>query len=137
MLPHHHVARYCRRRDIGISGVPLDTAFYLRSGEEYLSTNWLEHFHESERRSQIEGVIGALAGKGFRVAGGGSFAVLGVGDATSACKGRLDLNVRFVVLGDAHDPSHTGIYGYGERNVSAAALLAALVGRDEVHPART
>ena len=137
MPPHHHVARYCRRRDIGISGTPLDTAFYLRSGEEYLSTNWLEYFHESERQSQIDGVIGALAGKGFHVAGNGSLAVLAVGDATSACKDRLDLDVRFMVLGDAHDPSHTGIYGYGERNVSAPALLAALVGRNEVYPART
>ena len=42
--PEHHIARHCRPRDFGATGLLLDSAFELRPGEEYLSTNWLEFF---------------------------------------------------------------------------------------------
>ena len=61
----HHVARYCRRRHLRSDGRPLRDAFLLRLGEEYLSTNWLEHFHDSDRPAQIVGVSRALTDKGF------------------------------------------------------------------------
>ena len=44
--------------------------------------------------------------------------------------------LRFVVLGESHDPSHTGIYGYTEHNAKTAAVLAKSVNPDEVYPAR-
>ncbi len=131
----HHVARYCRPRDIGNSGIPIPAAFYLRPGEEYLSTNWLEIFHGSERSAQIDGVRRALSDKGFRINRNAVFATLNVGITTAQCRIDLNLDIEFVALGESHDPSHTGIYGYAERNAEAAELLASIVSPQEVYTA--
>ena len=128
----HNVARYCRKRDVA-NGIVARSAFLLRTGEPYLSTNWLEHFHDSDRRSQISGVGQALADKGFRVSAAGAFAVLNVGDATDACRAELNRNIQFTVLGEPHDPSHAGIFGYTMADTNIAAVLAKMV--REVHPA--
>lgn len=130
-----HVARYCRPRDIGSDGIPIPTAFRLRPGEEYLSTNWLEYFHDSERSTQINGVRRALSGKGFRVSRNAAFAVLNVGSTTAQCGNTLNIDIQFVALGESHDPSHTGIYGYVAQNAAVAELLAGLVNPREVYPA--
>ena len=131
----HHVARYCRPRDIGDSGRLLATAFRLRPGEEYLSTNWLELFHDSDRYSQISGVRRALTDKGFRVSRNSCFAVLNAGDAVMICKNNFNLDIQFISLGEIHDPSHTGIYGCTTHGTAVA--LAAIVNPSEVYPAVT
>ncbi len=133
--PTHHVARHCRRRDIRGDGRVSPAAFALRAGEEYLSTNWLEHFHDTDRPSQIAGVQRALTDKGFRVRRSASFAVLNAGVSIAMCQDNLNLEIQFVALGEAHDPSHTGIYGYTAHNAAVATLLATLVNPDEVYPA--
>lgn len=129
-----HVARHCRPRDFGTTGLLLDSAFELRPGEEYLSTNWLEYFHDSDRQSQIAGVQQALVDKGFRVRRTASFAVLNVATSIASCRDILSVAIQFVVLGEAHDPSHTGIYGYTAQDSAVAALLATLVVPNEVYP---
>ena len=134
LAEHHHIARHCRARDIA-NGMPRENAFRLRPGEAYLSTNWPEYFHDSDRLAQIVSVRQALADKGFRVSRTGVFAVLNVGAAVSACKMGRNLDVAIVALGEAHDPSHSGIFGYTEYDTDIAALLAASVRLDEVHPA--
>ena len=131
--PSHHVARYCRRRDVRDNGTVTPAAFELRRGETYLSTNWLENFHASHRQTQIAGVLQALADKGFRTSRTASFAVLNVGATVNGCKSGLNLDIQIIALGEAHDPSHAGIFGYTEHNTDAAATLARQVG--EVHPA--
>ena len=112
----------------------LDSAFELRPGEEYLSTNWLEYFHDSDRDIQISGVRQALADKGFRTGRNSYFATLNVGVSVAACGDILNLNIQFIALGEAHDPSHTGIYGCAG-NVRAAAVLAQSVNPNEIYPA--
>ena len=134
LLGHHHVARHCRARDM-VNGVPQENAFRLRPGEEYLSTNWLEYFHDTARQSQISGVRQALAGKGFRVRRNAAFAVLNVGGAIAACKSDLNLDIHIIALGESHDPSHAGIFGYTEDDTDVAALLARQVSLGEVYPA--
>ena len=129
----HHVARYCRRRHLRPDGRPLRDAFLLRPGEEYLSTNWLEHFHHSDRQVQIAGVRAALTGKGFQVSRGAAFAVLNVGPAIAACQTESNVEIQFTVLGENHDPSHTGIFGYTAEDTDTAAVLANLA--LEVYPA--
>ena len=129
----HHVARYCRRRDIRNNGAVSPAAFELRPGEEYLSTNWLEYFRNLDRQSQIAGVRRALTDKGFRIMPSAAFAVLNVGDATDACQTELNRSIQFVALGEPHDPSHTGIFGYTIADTDTAAALAKTV--REVHPA--
>ena len=135
LAPAHHVARYCRPRDIGDDGVLIPTAFRLCPGEEYLSTNWLEHFHDFERSAQINGVRRALVGKGFRISRNAAFAVLNVGIATVLSRNALNVAIQFVVLGERHDPSHTGIYGYAAQNAAVAEALARLVNPTEIYPA--
>ena len=130
----HHIARYCRRRHLRPDGRPMRDAF-RRRGEEYLSTNWLEYFHDSHRQTQITGVRQALADKNFRVSRTTSFAVLNVGAAVNACKAGLNLDIEIITLGEPHDPSHAGIFGYAEYNTDVAALLAQSVNINEIYPA--
>lgn len=120
----HHVARYCRRKHLRSDGRPLRDAFLLRPGEEYLSTNWLEHFHDYDRQAQIAGVQQALTGKGFHVRRNTAFAVLSVGAAATACQNDLSLDIQIVALRELRDPSHADIFGYAARDINTAATLA-------------
>ena len=132
----HNVARYCRRRWIVHGGVSRD-AFLLREGEPYLSTNWLEHFHASDRRAQLPGIRAALASK-FRMDADGGFAILNVGHAIHRVMRLHGVSLRFQVLGQVHDPSHTGIFGYGSARVDPKAndVARSLAGAvRELHPA--
>lgn len=109
----------------------------MRPAEPYLSTNWLEHFHPAERASQIAGVLAALSRK-LALARTGKVAVLNVGSASALGQRRAGVSLRFVILDDAGDPSHTGIFGYSEptQNARVATLLANSVRPDEMYPAR-
>ena len=78
LRPEHHVARYCRPRTI-TNGIISREAFLLREGEQFLSANWLEHFHVLDRQIQVSGVRASLARKNFSVNPNGRFAVLNVG----------------------------------------------------------
>ena len=135
LAPSQHIACYCRPRAIREDGTLAPAAFRLRPGEEYLSTNWLEYFHDADRQSQIAGVQQALTDKGFQIRRTASFAVLNVGAAVVRCKDARDIAIQFVALGEAQDPSHTGIYGYTTENAAVASLLATLVAPNEVYPA--
>ena len=130
-----HVARYCRPRAIREDGTLAPAAFRLRPGEAYLSTNWLEYFHDADRQSQIASVHQALADKGFRVRRTASFVVLNVGASIASWRDTLSVATRFVALGETHDPSHTGIFGYTVQDSNVAALLAVPVSPVEIYPA--
>jgi hypothetical protein len=121
-----------------VSGIVSRDAFLPRDGESFLSINWLEHFDQSDRVVQVTGVRAALAAKNFRVHPKGRFAILNVGVASQRVRQFQNLRFLFQVLGEAHDPSHTGIFGYRSANIDSkgndvAQSLAASVG--EVHPA--
>ena len=136
LSPQHNVARYCRRRWLVHGGVSRD-AFLLREGEPYLSTNWLEHFHQSDRQAQLYGIRAALASK-FKMEADGRFAILNVGYAIDRIMRLHSVPLRFRVLGQAHDPSHTGIFGYGSAIVDPKAndVARSLAGSvRELHPA--
>ena len=128
-----HVARHCRPRDIVDSGILSSNAFLLRNQEPYLSTNWVEYFHPSDRALQISAVRGSLIAKGRTVKNNDLLLILNVGVATSRCKAKLGLDLSFVTLGDPSDPSHTGIYGLQGNKVNAASELAASVKSDEIY----
>ena len=120
-LPYaNNVARYCPPRDIVRGRISRD-AFMLRYGEQYLSANWLEHFHKTDRLIQMSEVRNVLASKGFRVNRNGRFAVLNVG-VTMEQVG--DTPLRFILLGTPGDPSHIGIFGCTPGDYITAAALA-------------
>ena len=137
--PGDSVARYCRPRALLPDGRPARAAFMLRPGEEYLSANWLEYFHDSDRAVQIAGVRQALAGKGFQLRRNARLAVLNTGDAIAASRNSLGIPLQFVALAEATDPSHTAIY-YGDdpqnHSAAVAALLAVLVPPSRMYPAQ-
>ena len=112
----HHVARYCRPRWV-VNGIVSRDAFLLREGEPFLSTNWLEYFHHSDRGVQISGVRAALAGKNFNIHPNGGFTVLNVGVATYLVWHFQRIPLEFRTLGQPGDLSHTGIFGYGHSNI--------------------
>ena len=113
----------------------LGEAFLLRPGEEYLSANWLEHFHADHRAAQLAGVRRTLLAKGRNIPRTSFFAVLNVGAAVERCRQELNLEIRFVVLGERRDPSHAGILGLPEEAEETARVLAQAVGPAEVYPA--
>ena len=125
----HNVARYCGPRNI-VNGRPLPEAFTLRAGESFLSTNWLEHFHPSDRQVQVSGVRRTLEGKGFRVNRNGGFAVLNVGVAVESVS---VASLNFVLLEQGSDPSHVGVFGIPGDHADIALSLAKAV--RELHPA--
>ena len=132
LLPEHNVARYCGPRKI-INGTLAYDVFLLRIGEGFLSTNWLEYFHPSDRQFQVVAVRNALESKGFRVNRNGGFAILNVGTAVQRVYRDCNLLLNFRPLGQASDPSHTGIFGYSVDDTDVAESLANLV--QEIQPA--
>lgn len=100
-----------------------------------MSTNWLEHFHPADRAIQVAAVRQTLLDKGRGVRRTAFFLVLNAGDAIDRCRQNLNLEIRFVNLGERHDPSHTGIYGMVGNESKAAQLLAQAVSPSEVYPA--
>ena len=131
---HNSVARHCRRRDVGNDGVPPPDVFLVRDGEPYLSTNWCEYFHPSDRRVQVDGIVDSLRKK-RTVKRGDGIIVLRVGPAIDACRTSLDIDLQFWVLGEFDDPSHTGIFGlFDEYKARIAHTLAMSVNEHDVHP---
>ena len=104
--PGDSVARHSRPRALLSDGSPARAAFMLRPGEEYLSANWLEYFHQSDRTVQIAGVRRALVGKGFQLRRNARLAVLNAGTAAAAGHSALGITLRFVALDETTDPSH-------------------------------
>lgn len=107
----------------------------MRPGEEYLSTNWLEHFHPADRDTQLAAVRQTLLDKGRSVRRTAFFLVLNVGVAADRCRQELNREIRFVNLVEPHDPSHTGIFGMLGNEAKAAQLLAQSVNPAEIYPA--
>ena len=119
LLPQHNLARYCRPRTVS-GGILSPDAFFLRTGEQFLSTNWLEHFHDMDRQVQLSGVRASLAGKGFGLRAGGTFAVVNVGVASQLVQ---KVQLRFLLLGQENDLSHAGIFGYTPSDIDVAGDL--------------
>ena len=118
LRPEHHVARYCRPRTI-TNGIISREAFLLREREQFLSVNWLEHFHVSDRQIQVSSVRDSLARKNFSVNPNGRFAVLNVGVADQQVRRFQGVRLLFQLLGQTSAPSHTGIFGYGPASVDS------------------
>lgn len=72
----------------------------------------------------------SLEGKGFRVNRNGGLAILNVGNTTHAVTGA---SLSFVLLGQASDPSHAGVFGIPEDDADIAVALAKSV--RELYPA--
>ena len=127
-----HVARYCKPSAVGEDGLPMPAAFELRTGEEYLSVNWLELLDASDPDRSIARLLAVFAEKGYQLKKTGRFAALQVRNvkaAVIAIKGMGRVEHR--PLDD--DASHSGVFGYAADDFAVAVELAALVNPECVH----
>ncbi|MDE0053971.1 MAG: hypothetical protein OXP28_07000 [Gammaproteobacteria bacterium] len=135
-----HVSRYCKPSTVGERGQPLASAFAIRSGEGYLSVNWLEYFgirvgEPAGTEAALDRVRETLRRKGFRLRSNGRFALLNIGTVKTTIRrtfGR-SLHVNHLPLPD--DESHAGILGYTERDRMIAAEIRASVRAEDVRSA--
>ena len=107
----------------------------IEDDEDFFSTAWLEYFHRSDRCVQIEGVARAFDAK-LTLRRSGRICVLNVGKAVLECREKIGVDIEIWLLGEADDPSHTGIFGYKdiETEPDTTEILARLVGIDDVYP---
>ena len=129
-----HLSRYCKPSTVD-DGLPTASAFELRPGEDHLSVNWLEYFGAPDPATAIQLVRGAFHDKAYRLRTGGRFAVFRCGAARLAVGDGTGRPLRIEHLPLVEDPSHAGVLGYDVDDFEVAVELAAIVGRQDVHPA--
>ncbi len=115
-----HVARYCKPSSVDEQGMPMASAFQLRSGEQHLSVNWLEHGGTRDVEAAIQQVRSGFVSRRYRLRGNGRFAVLNVGVAKTTVR---------------HALGHS--LGYASDDLAVAVELTALLSKRSVHPAVT
>ena len=93
-----HVARYCKPSSVDGQGMPMASAFQLRSGEQHLSVNWLERGGTRDVHAAMTQVRSGFVSRGYRVRGNGRFAVLNVGSAKTTVRQALGHSQNLSVL---------------------------------------
>ena len=131
-----NVSRYCKPSTVE-NGIPLPAAFMPRSGEEYLSVNWIEYFSELVLCMAVDRVREVFSEKGYRVVRNGRFAVLNIGSAKGAIAEGVGRALSIDHLPVSNDESHAGIFGYGSDDLAVAVELAALLASQDIYPAIT
>ena len=129
-----HLSRYCKPSTVD-DGLPTASAFELRPGEDHLSVNWIEYFGVPDVAAAMHLVRGAFHDKTYRLRPGGRFAVFRCGAAKIAVGDRTGSPLSIEQRPLADDPSHAGVSGYGVDDFEVAVELAAIVRRQDVHPA--
>lgn len=135
-----HVSRYCKPSTVGERGQPMASAFAIRSGEGYLSVNWLEHFREpvgepAGTEAALDHVRETLRSKGFRLRSNGRFALLNIGTVKTTIRRTFGRSLHINHLPLPDDASHAGILGYTERDRMIAAEIRASVRAEDVRAA--
>jgi hypothetical protein len=131
-----HVCRLCGASKCDEDGRPVGDAFMLRTGEAYLSTNWLEGTASPTRGDQLMIVRRHLADKRMKLSAHARLAVLHLQTVIDHVRS-WSPDARGI---SAHhepeplDPSHAGLYGYTADDQLIADLIAQVVG--EVYKAR-
>ena len=132
-----HVARYCKPSSVDEQGMPMASAFQLRSGEQHLSVNWLEHGGTRDVEAAIQQVRSGFVSRRYRLRGNGRFAVLNVGVAKTTVRHALGHSLSIDHIPHDDDQSHAGIHGYASDDLAVAVELTALLSKRSVHPAVT
>ena len=91
------IARYCGFKKQKADGTPSPAAFLLTDSDfkphsdmadprPFVSTNWLEFFHDQNRDIQIKGIIASLKAKNMGIGTTANFAVFNVLEAKIKCQ---------------------------------------------------
>ena len=114
-----HIARYCSPAQIKSNGEIYKSGFALRSGETYLSVNWLEHFaNEGDMQDKISSVCKDLRKGTLSIKEKGRFAVINVGRAKRKIH---DIFIKHIP--NSKNPSHAGIVYPDKVNVGKQQAL--------------
>jgi len=127
----HHIARYCRGDAVGTGA-----AFLLRTGEDYVSVNWLESLNLETRDAEISEIRKVL-GKKLTLGSKARIAVLNVGNTRQYVISQTTDNRSLPFLHEPlpEDESHSGIHNTRcEDEMLVAELIAETVLED--YPAR-
>jgi hypothetical protein len=129
----HHVTRLCGGSHIRENGTIAATAFKPRPGETYLSVNWLEVLGLPDRTAEIAEVRRVLGNK-RKIGPTARLAVLNVGHVSDVVKRESNNRIELVVRhepenepGRPSDPSHSGIYGVPEDDITIPELIIAAI----------
>jgi len=132
-----HVTRLCGYAQLGADGRPEATAFLPRSGETFLSVNWLEQLKLNSRYEEVSEVLRVLRTK-RSIGTQAKLALLNVGYSRAAvAAGTFDqLIIHYLHEPEIQPPdsSHSGIYNIPEYDNTAAELLAMSV--EALYPTR-
>lgn len=135
-----HIARYCGGAKIDEDGNVTGPCFELRSEEEYLSVNWLELLHSTNRTTQLEALRDVFTSKGMRLGATAKFAVHQVGKIREHIRSETtdvrELRVLHEPIdeGDIKDLSHCGVYDMRPDADLIADLVAQII--NETYPAK-
>ena len=129
-----HVARYYLKRFMYPDGTPMPDAFKLRDGETYLSVNWLECFGMSTMEANMACVREDFSKK-HSIVKNARFAVLNV-DSIKRSMEESDRIVHVKHLKDNDYPSHASIEECARDDDSMMIILASIVVKNNVYPAK-
>jgi hypothetical protein len=120
----NHIARYCSSYTQTTDGQIQATAFMLRSGEESLSTNWLEFLNCSSREDEINVIRNIYTSK-LKVGAKAKIAILNVGEVRKKVLTESEdrRNLEFLHDPEPSDPSHSGIYNLKHDDELIAELI--------------
>jgi len=124
-----HVLRYCS--PVHMKGERVKPgAFDFRSGEKFLSVNWMEYFGKGATRDAQVAEIRTAMSKKLTLKANGRFAKINVGNITKRIK-----NAQVMHIPEFTNPSHAGICAGSEQNRELTLELANMVKSDDVFPA--
>jgi len=124
-----HVLRYCSPIHVETKMI-MHGAFDFRSGEQFLSVNWMEYFDKNDSaESQVAEIRKAISKK-LTLRGKGRFARINVGEV----KRRIE-NARVRHIPEPADPSHAGISAPNEQNREFSLELADMLKPNDIFPA--
>lgn len=133
-----HVSRYVPFTKLTADGRVTGAAFQLRPDEDALSVNWLEYFELEDWEAEIQEVRKVFTEKGRLLQAKAKFAILAVGTTKEYIQQESDDDR---VLSILHDPlpddnSHTGIFNLPKDNPAIGDMIAELIKKEAIHPAR-
>ena len=130
-----HVARWCRTTCVDQeTNWPKVSAFYLREGENDLSTNWLEYYSDDHD----DAVNSIRDNFPLTLTVGGRFVVLNVGQALDSVANRGARSPNAEHTPEEGNPSHASIWweDIHLNNQVFAAELHTLITSESIHPGR-
>ena len=128
-----HISRYCRPSTID-QGMLQAGAFAPRSGEDYLSVNWLEHFGAPTLPAAVDRMR-TVVSQSLDLRPNGRFVVLNVGEAKRAVIRDAALSIRIEHMPSESDASHAAMIGVEAHPVKIATELIALISSEDIYPA--